>query len=102
MSYSHSWWKGKRVRAPHNIVGTVVLVLDGLDEAADYALLGPLSAYARETDDDAPPFQAVTNWLDKQEHVPRTPRKGIWLHVNCDDGGSIIVGSLDVEVLDEI
>lgn len=74
-------------------------VLQGLDEALVHGMLGPSSPGARLRGDIDPGRTAVTRWLHAQEHVPRTPRKGVWYAVDYDKGGRGIVGSLDCEYL---
>lgn len=83
---------GHRIIDRYGQRGVVTRVLNGLDEACQYGLLGPSSDFAKLRQDDTPERHAVTRWLDAQELVPRTPRAGTWLVVSFDDGGEGIVG----------
>lgn len=89
-----------RIRDPYGKVGTVTIVLDGLDEVCEHGGLGPESDYARLTGDTTEAHAAVTEWLDGLEQPPHTPRDGKWFIVQLDDGGEVIVGALDATRID--
>ena len=89
-----------RVQDPYGHVGTVVRILDGLDEACQHGMLGPTSAYAQIVGDTTDAHAAVTAWLHGLAQPPRTPRSGRWLAVDLDHGGQVLVGSLDAVYLD--
>lgn len=80
-------FRGKRGKITHT--------LHGLDEALVLGVLGPSSAWARARRDTRAGRAAVSAWLHAQEHVPLTPRNGIWYVVAYENGGQGIVGSLD-------
>jgi hypothetical protein len=89
-----------RIRDPHGQVGTVVQVLDGLDEACQHGFLGPTSAYASVVGDTTEAHAAVSAWLHGLAKPPLTPRSGRWLVVDLDGRGQVLVGALDATYLD--
>lgn len=89
-----------RIKDPYGKTGAVRLVLNGLDEACEHGVLGPDSDYARAVGDTTEAHAAVTAWLEGLERPPRTPRTGQWFVVGLDDGGEVIVGSLDAVRID--
>lgn len=73
----------------HGVVGSIVHVLDGLEQACE---LGWLSR-------DGQPQRAAELWLAAQDSLPKTPRTGRWYAVDLKGYGSVLVGSVDAEPL---